>query len=148
MWPWRKSFWEMPIRTLAFWAGVALLFYFTFWVGVDYGQTNQPFYNKILQGLRMPFGCASPQPPGAPTPPSVDYYTIMMARFPTEELAINFRTKLASERINSSVMAHGAGYYVTVGKFTSLGQAQNMLQTVRQKGYPSATILSPTDARF
>jgi hypothetical protein len=148
MWPWSKAFWDTPIRTFVLWAFVVFLFYLVFWIGVDYGRTNQPVYGKILQGLRTPFGCAVNPPPSAPSSPSVDYYTIMMARFAFEDQAINFRTKLAAERINSRVMVQGGAYYVAVGKFTSLGQAQDMLAVIRQKGYPGAAILSPLSARF
>lgn len=146
MWPWRKEFWDMPIKTLAIWIGIAFIFYVTFLLGVDYGKTNQTFYTKIVDGLSKPFGCgAAAPPPQAPPSPSVDYYTILVNQFPTEDLAINFRTKLASERINSRVMPHGGSFYVVVGKFTSFGQAQGMQRKMAEKGYPGASILSPVN---
>lgn len=142
---WGKSFWDTPIRTFIMWAFVGYLFYLTFWLGVDYGRTNQPFYDKVFTWWRTPFSCA-PRPPS--NSPTVDYYTILMARFLFEEQAVNFRTKLAAERINSRVMVEGRGYFVVVGKFTSLGQARDMLAVVRQKGYRGAVILSPINSRF
>lgn len=145
MWPWRKEFWEMPIKTLAIWIGIGFIFYITYWFGVDYGRTNRPFYEKLKEAFAQPFSCAAPLPPSVPGSPTVEYYTVLVNQFPSEELAINFRTRLAADRINSRVMPVGRSYYVVVGKFTSLGQAQGMQRKMIEKGYLGASILSPVD---
>lgn len=144
MWPWRKEFWDMPIRTVVIWGAIGMLFYAVFWIGVNHGRTNQPIAEIILQALRTPLGCGGPATEaGRGAAPIVDYYTVLMGSFARQETASNLRTRLASDRINSQILAQDGLYHVVVGRFTSLSQAEAMLNKLRQKGYGQASLLRP-----
>ena len=144
MWPWKKEFWDMPIRNLGIWGGIGMLFYATFLLGERYGRTDQPISELILQGLRTPLGCGStPGLGGNAATPTVEYYTILMGSFARPEAASNLRTRLAADRINSHVLSQDGAYYVLVGRFTSAGQAEAMLAKIREKGYNQGRLIRP-----
>ena len=99
---------------------------------------------EALQSLpQILFGGNAPvKPPAAPAVELyLDYYTILVGRFASEDGAKSLRSDLTQNRIRSTTIEHQGYFFVVVGRFPTRASAKDMLETVRAKGYPNARLI-------
>lgn len=73
----------------------------------------------------------------------VPYYTVLTGSFRNPQDASALQGRLASIRTPSHVVIQNDRYYVCVGKLGSVGEANTILQKLRNKGVLDAVVISP-----
>jgi len=71
----------------------------------------------------------------------LSYHTIRVGVFRDRGLADSLRSKLHAARIKSHVLSYRNHYYVCIGKYDSIKKAQTTLKKVKERGFPSASLI-------
>ena len=123
--------------TLLRWAAILGFIYLVYL----FGSLPGSFIDKLKGLTQKVFGQSFLPPPKAE--PKVDFYTVLVGSFRSDQGAEALQKELKTDRIHATILSQNNTYFVIVGNYVSRNQVESALKTIRNKGYSGARIVLP-----
>ena len=123
------------------WAIYIGLFIIMFRLGGLQGTLKERFQQLRPPKVQVVFPQNTPLPAPPPGPDiQFGYYTVVVSTTPTRAAAAQVQSQLRDSRTQSEIVAEGGFYSVTVGRYSSLNDANETLAKVVAHGFLSARV--------